>query len=224
VLRTRPSPMGDETPAQTATPAKPQTASSPSTAPNASTPNAPPTTPNAAETAPPEDSKPTVLASATKPFDASSLVQRLRPATQSDLPEAPSITPATGGPAVSSAISGLNLNSAGSAPAAPAPPAAPEKKGPALTGGKIKTAELIVRKEPEYPKLARQMGVKGVVELTATIGTDGKVKSVKVDRGHPLLTKAAIDAVMQWVYRPTLLNGQPVQNDTKITLNFLGER
>ena len=68
------------------------------------------------------------------------------------------------------------------------------------------------------------MGVKGVVELTATIGTDGKVKSVKVDKGHPLLTKAAIDAVMQWVYRPTLLNGQPVQNDTKITLNFLGER
>ncbi len=224
VLRTRPSPMGDEAQPQTAAPAKPQTAPPPSTAPNASTASGQPTTPTAAETAPPDDSKPTVLTSATKPFDASSLVQRLRPATQNDLPEAPSITPATGGPAVSTAISGLNLNSAGPAPAAPTPPSAPARKVPAVTGGQIKTAELIVRKEPEYPKLARQMGVKGIVELTATIGTDGKVKSVKVDRGHPLLTKAAIDAVMQWVYRPTLLNGQPVQNDTKITLNFLGER
>jgi len=55
------------------------------------------------------------------------------------------------------------------------------------------------------------------------VGTDGRVKSVKVVRGHPLLVKAAADAVMQWIYRPTLLNGQPVQNDVRITLNFEGQ-
>jgi protein TonB len=64
------------------------------------------------------------------------------------------------------------------------------------------------------------MGAKGTVELIATIGTDGSVKAVKVVKGHPLLAKAAEDAVMHWRYRPTLLNGEPVQNETRITLNF----
>jgi TonB family protein len=227
VLRTRPSPMGDDAQNPAAASAKPQTPLAPATTPNSAPKNEQPATPDAGTAVPTDESKPTPVTAATKPFDASSLVRRLRPATQNDLPEAPSITPATGAPAVSNAISGLNLNSAGPAPAAPAAavaPSAPAKKGSAVTGGQIKTAELIVRKEPDYPKLARQMGVKGIVELTATIGTDGKVKSVKVEKGHPLLTKAATDAEMQWVYRPTLLNGQPVQNDTKITLNFLGDR
>ena len=83
---------------------------------------------------------------------------------------------------------------------------------------------MVFSKQPEYPKLARQMGVKGSVEVVATIGTDGRVKSVKVEKGHPLLVKAATDAVMQWVYKPTLLNGVPVQNDTHITLNFMGDK
>ncbi len=225
VLRTRPSPMGDGAQTPAAAGVKPLTPPAPATTPNAAPKNEQPATPDATAAAVPTDeSKPTPVTAATKPFDASSLVRRLRPATQNDLPEAPSITPGAAAPAVSNAISGLNLNSAGPAPAAPVAPSAPARKGSTVTGGQIKTAELIVRKEPEYPKLARQMGVKGIVELTATIGTDGKVKSVKVEKGHPLLTKAATDAVMQWVYRPTLLNGQPVQNDTRITLNFLGER
>jgi len=71
--------------------------------------------------------------------------------------------------------------------------------------------------------MARQMGAKGEVVLSATVGTDGRVKSVKILKGHPLLVKAASDAVMQWIYRPTLLNGQPVQNDVRITLNFEGQ-
>jgi protein TonB len=66
------------------------------------------------------------------------------------------------------------------------------------------------------------MGTTGTVELLATIGTDGHVTAVKVLRGHPVLAKAATDAVMQWIYRPTLLNGVPVVNETRITLNFQG--
>ena len=79
---------------------------------------------------------------------------------------------------------------------------------------------MIFRKEPEYPLLARQTGVSGSVELTATIGTDGSVKSVKGVRGHPLLVKSAEQAVMQWRYRPTILNGNPIQSDVRITLTF----
>jgi protein TonB len=89
------------------------------------------------------------------------------------------------------------------------------------SGGQIQAAQLISGKEPEYPLLARQMGAKGTVELIATIRPDGSVKAVKVVKGHPLLVKAAQGAVMQWKYRPTLLNGAPVPNDTRITLNFV---
>jgi len=62
------------------------------------------------------------------------------------------------------------------------------------------------------------------VRLTATVGKDGKVKGVKVISGHPMLQAAAVEAVKQWVYKPTLLNGQPVETDTEIVLNFLGDK
>jgi protein TonB len=82
---------------------------------------------------------------------------------------------------------------------------------------------LVYRRDPDYPKVAQQMGQKGVVELEATIGVDGKVKGVKVLKGPPMLQKAAQEAVMQWVYKPTLLNGTPVENVTHISINFAGK-
>ena len=95
----------------------------------------------------------------------------------------------------------MRLNSA---VAPPPPPAASVVTTPApaaaKTGGQIQPAELIKRRDPEYPKLARDAGAKGMVQLTATVGTDGRVKSVKVVKGHPLLVRAATDAVMQWIY------------------------
>lgn len=215
VLRTRPSPLGDDPQGQPGA-SKPGATPAPKAATPVNT-----TSDTSAETPPVEETKPTASAAPPKPFDASSLVRRLHPATSSEMPDAPPIAPVVSAPAGPSTISGLNLNGAAPAPAAPAPP---ERKAAAAIGGQIVQAVLVSRKEPEYPKLARQMGVKGVVELTATIGIDGKVKGVKIEKGHPLLTKAATDAVMQWVYKPTLLNGQPVQNDTRISLNFMGER
>ncbi len=62
------------------------------------------------------------------------------------------------------------------------------------------------------------------MELVATIGASGTVKSLKVMKGDPLLQKAAVDAVMQWQYRPTMLNGHPVETETTITLNFVSDR
>ena len=70
----------------------------------------------------------------------------------------------------------------------------------------------------------RSAGAKGLVELVATIGTDGNVKAVRVISGHPLLVKAAQDAVMHWRYRPTMLNGVSVQNETRISLNFIPQQ
>ena len=187
----------------------------------------------AAATSDSADGTPAKPANQPKPFDTSSLSQRLRPVRTADLSDIPS--PAAGGPVAPRVNTGGALPFA-SLPAAPAPsappaatPAPPRPSTPAPVratenlpaGGQIQPAQLISRKEPEYPLLARQMGAKGTVELIATIGTDGTVKAVKVVKGHPLLVNAAKDAVMQWRYRPTLLNGQPVQNDTRITLNFM---
>lgn len=221
VLRTRPSPMPDGTEPQPDAAAKS---------------NAKPAEPAAEAAAAPGDTADQEPASAAsragtpaRPFNAASLAQRLRPATPADipLPAAPALNNNPSAPAALPSIAGaVSAPAPYMPPPAPTPPAAPAAapKKAAPTGGQIVQAQLIYSKQPEYPKLARQMGVKGSVELVATIGTDGRVKKVTVEKGHPLLTKAASDAVMQWVYKPTLLNGTPVENDTHITLNFLGDR
>jgi protein TonB len=80
------------------------------------------------------------------------------------------------------------------------------------------------RVDPPYPQLARTAHISGTVELRAIIGRDGNVRSVEVLSGIPLLARAAVDAVRQWRYRPTLLNGEPVEVETRITVRFvLGE-
>jgi periplasmic protein TonB len=73
---------------------------------------------------------------------------------------------------------------------------------------------------PEYPDLARQARVTGIVILEAVIGPDGKVGTVSVLRGVPMLEEAAVNAVRQWVYTPTLLGGVPVPVIMTITLRF----
>jgi len=80
---------------------------------------------------------------------------------------------------------------------------------------------LIIKKvSPDYPAQARQLRIEGAVQLEATISKEGKVSNVKVLGGHPILARAASDAVKQWKYKPYLLNDQPVEIDTQITVNF----
>lgn len=79
----------------------------------------------------------------------------------------------------------------------------------------------MTRAQPVYPVLARQSGIQGVVVLHAIIDRGGRVSELRVISGHPLLVKAAIDAVNQWRYQPTLLNGQPVEVETTITVSFV---
>ena len=79
---------------------------------------------------------------------------------------------------------------------------------------------LIYRVEPAYPPLAQQARIQGVVVLTAHIDKGGNVQSLQVVSGHPLLARAAIDAVKQWRYKPFLLNGQPLEVETTVTVTF----
>jgi protein TonB len=80
------------------------------------------------------------------------------------------------------------------------------------------------RVEPKYPPLARQTRLEGTVRLRAIVGTDGRVREVEMLSGHALLAQAAMDAVLQWRYRPTLLNGRPVDVETQITVVFVLNR
>jgi protein TonB len=80
---------------------------------------------------------------------------------------------------------------------------------------------LIRQVKPIYPPLAKQARIQGPVVLQATIGRDGSIQHLQVLSGHPMLTKAAVDAVQQWRYRPYLLNGEAVEVETQITVNFL---
>ena len=97
-----------------------------------------------------------------------------------------------------------------------------ENKGPQRirVGGNVQQANLIRKVTPVYPPLAKQARISGTVELNAVIGKDGTVQDLKVAKGHPLLVQAAIDAVKQWRYKPTLLNGEPVEVQTTIDVNF----
>ena len=79
---------------------------------------------------------------------------------------------------------------------------------------------LIHKVVPVYPPVARTARVQGLVEFTAVIGKDGSIQSLLLVRGHPLLVKAAEDAVKQFRYKPTLLKGQPVEVTTNIVVNF----
>jgi periplasmic protein TonB len=80
---------------------------------------------------------------------------------------------------------------------------------------------LIYRVQPIYPPLARQARIQGPVELRAIISKAGTIENLVVLRGHPMLVPAAIGAVRQWRYRPYLLNGEPIEVETEITVNFV---
>ena len=85
-------------------------------------------------------------------------------------------------------------------------------------------ARLIHQVTPPYPPLARQVRAEGTVQLQAIIGLDGRIRDLRVTSGHPTLIQAAVDAVRQWVYQPTTLNGSPVEVLTTIDVNFTLKR
>ena len=87
-------------------------------------------------------------------------------------------------------------------------------------GGSLQSSKLISQVQPAYPPVAKQARIQGTVRMSALIGADGHVQNLQVVSGHPLLVPATLEAVRQWVYSPTLVNGQPVAVSTMIDVNF----
>ena len=109
--------------------------------------------------------------------------------------------------------------------AAPPPPPKVEAPKPVQpsrirVGGQVQAANLIRQPKPAYPPLARSARIQGVVKVTAVIGKDGSIQNLQLVSGHPLLVQSAQDAVRQWLYKPTLLNGEAVEVITQIDVNF----
>jgi periplasmic protein TonB len=142
-------------------------------------------------------------------------------------PAAPGVVGGMPGGVVGGQIGGVLggiLNSVPSAAPPPplqvrhvAPPAPPEE---IRVGGDVEAARLVSAPKPPYPILAKEARVQGTVRLAAVIGKDGHIESLAAVAGSPLLINAAVHAVKQWVYRPTYLDGHPVQVDTEIDVTF----
>jgi TonB family protein len=210
VLDPRPSPLDQPAAAAPNTTAKETTPAKPSTAEPAATLT---DETKLAEEAPAASHPAANL----KKFNPAPLAERLRPASSTDLPDAPAIVRAS--PGALASLPGI-VNSQPSIPTPPKQTATTPAPSPKI-GGQLTQAKVISRVDPEYPKLARQAGASGTVELEATISVDGKVKNPRVVRGNSMLQKAAIDAVLQWHYQPAMLNGKPVESPVEIKLNFV---
>jgi TonB family protein len=164
-----------------------------------------------------------------------SLAARLRAADPQELPAPPVLeggssnainasAPATSAPVVAPPPSQPSQAQAPK-PAAPAPAArATQNTPPAAAmrqGGQAVEARLVRRVAPVYPPLARQTRVSGIVRVRAVIGKDGKVKHVTALSGPPLLRQSAVETVARWLYNPAMLNGEPVESDTQVDVNFM---
>lgn len=120
-------------------------------------------------------------------------------------------------------VLGSIISSAPTAAPPPPPPPPVKKKAPPKrirVGGNVAKARLTRQVRPQYPPLARQARIQGTVKLSAIISKDGSIQKLEVMSGHPLLVPAALSAVKQWRYRPTLLNGEAVEVLTNIDVNF----
>lgn len=106
-------------------------------------------------------------------------------------------------------------------PVEPKKPEPTQRRGPQHISEGVMEAALIRKVQPQYPTIARITHVSGTVQLRAIIGPDGRIRELEVLSGNALLQAAAVAAVREWRYRPTLLNGQAVEVETLITVNFV---
>jgi protein TonB len=139
-----------------------------------------------------------------------------------DLAAAPDVGAADGVSGPAGIDAGLQ-NLLETAPVA-APPLPPVNRktvtGPLHVSVGVIESSLIHRVQPVYPALAKSARVQGTVEFTAVISKQGAIENLQLVRGHPLLVNAAREAILQWKYQPTMLNGEPVEVITNILVNF----
>jgi protein TonB len=174
-------------------------------------------TPEVPEVPPPQQQRPTQSAAPTNEY-----AMPLKP-PDAIAPEVPHEVPDTA-PNGPGAIFGVGGGSPAGVEIAPPPPprvvAPPAPSAPLHVGGVVRPPQKIHHVAPTYPAIAQSARVSGVVILEALIAEDGSVREVKVLRSVPLLDAAATDAVRQWRFTPTLLNGVPVQVIMTVTVTF----
>lgn len=128
-------------------------------------------------------------------------------------PEAPCVQCVTG-TGQSTTPGGMDVIALAAVP--PLPKLAPKPRVSAMMDG-----YLTRRVQPDYPFLAKQARVQGPVEMAAVISKQGAIENLQVLSGNPMLIPAALNAVKQWRYRPYILNGDPIEVDTRITVTFV---
>jgi protein TonB len=146
--------------------------------------------------------------------------QKIKMIQEDEAPPAMATTGVVGG--VPGGVPGGSMGGVIGSVLSSAPVAAPKIATPTrvrVSSGVV--SGLLVRKvPPTYPPLARQARIQGVVVLQAQISKEGNIENLQLISGHPMLAPAAIEAVKQWKYRPYLLNGEPVEVDTQVQVNF----
>jgi protein TonB len=105
-------------------------------------------------------------------------------------------------------------------PDPPSVPVAKPETSKRVRVASMEASQLIHKVQPAYPSIAREIRVQGTVEFTAIISKTGAIENLQLLRGHPMLVAAARDAILQWRYKTTLLNGEPVEVSTNIVVNF----
>jgi len=152
-------------------------------------------------------------------FTTPSQIPRGIPAEGTDaLPQVGTVGPAIPGTGTGDPNGVMHLFESSSRPILPiARPPAPVAP---IRVSRMSEGNLIRKVQPAYPALARTARIQGAVVLQAVISKQGAIENLKVLAGHPMLVSAAIEAVSQWRYRPYILNSEPVEVETQITVNF----
>jgi protein TonB len=160
------------------------------------------------------------------PINPAAIILRLPTQTSREMPTGGDDASSSGG-AVGPYIPGISgLGSRDGVPVSlgsgpiPVLPAAPPPVASLVRLSHMSEGDLIRKILPVYPPLARTARIQGQVVLQAVISKQGAIENLKVVSGHPMLAPAAIDAVRQWLYRPYVLNNEPVEVETQITVNF----
>jgi periplasmic protein TonB len=154
-------------------------------------------------------------ANRTQVFQPPSIPQHITPSADSDL-QPPGIE-GLPGPSVPGIADGFTDGR----PIEIVEPSQPPQTKILTRNASVMEAMLVHRVQPEYPGLAKNIGLSGTVILRARIGTDGEVRDLQLVSGNVLLARSALEAVRQWRYRPTMLNGQAVEVETQVTVNFV---
>jgi len=134
--------------------------------------------------------------------------------------DAPAMAASPGIAALPTGSSTLPRFDGAAAPPTVKPDAAKPAETPVSVSSGVQSAKLIKQVLPVYPQPARQLRISGTVHLLGIIARDGTIQKLQVQSGHPLLRQAAVEAVSQWIYRPTILNGQPVEVEAPIDVIF----